>query len=75
MRLEGVNIKTNEIMEKIIEMQLNRLYDQRESLVNALASGDPNSMNYFNLQNELRNSISQIDIEINNAVLRLPIKP
>ncbi len=58
-------------MNEIIKIQLEHLQRQRASLIERITDADENGMQYFNLNNELKQHISVIDMEINGYINRL----
>ena len=60
-------------MEKIIEKQIDSLSLQRKSLIEALDMLDQNGMNYTIKEMTITNQISNIDIQINTLLDKLPL--
>ncbi len=58
-------------MNEIIKIQLEHLQIQRRELIDKIANSDENGMQYFNLNNELKQHISVIDMEINGYINKL----
>ncbi len=58
-------------MNEIIKIQLEHLQIQRRELIDKIAHSDENSMQYYNLNNELKQHISVIDMEINGYINKL----
>ncbi len=58
-------------MNEIIKIQLEHLQRQRRELIEKIANSDENGMQYYNLNNELKQHISVIDMEINGYINKL----
>ncbi len=58
-------------MNEIIKIQLEHLQRQRSELIEKIANSDENGMQYYNLNNELKQHISVIDMEINGYINKL----
>ena len=58
-------------MEKIIEIIVSKLLDQRNGLVYELRGLDPHLNNYTQKRIDLSTEINQIDAQINNYLFQL----
>lgn len=59
-------------MEEIIKTQIEKLTEQRNSLILALSDLDPHAMNYYMKETTLNNQILQIDSQIDLLLNKLP---
>lgn len=58
-------------MKKLLEIRLNALNADRTSLVESLNGLDPNSMNFTIAHTEIRNSILQVDSQVELLMHRI----